>query len=132
MGKTIDLYYQINTDLVNNLNMRNKNYYILENLKEIKNNNSIIDQLKIINGNIPLFNKVENIVNIYNKIKKDDLQNELPIIPVIEKIGDIKENHEDKILDKKINKDDDNLNVKNFEDNNNKIININKFSSEKN
>ena len=60
------------------------------------------------------------------------MQNELPIIPVIEKIGDIKENHEDKILDKKINKDDDNLNVKNFEDNNNKIININKFSSEKN
>ena len=54
MINTFDLYYKINKDIINNYNINNKrNYYKLQNLKYLKNNNKeIINYINnIINNN---------------------------------------------------------------------------------
>ena len=39
---TFDLYYKINNNIINNYNMNKRNYYILQNLTNLKNNNENI------------------------------------------------------------------------------------------
>ena len=38
----IEIYYRINNDIINNYKNKNRNYYILKNINEIKDNNKIL------------------------------------------------------------------------------------------
>ena len=44
-----DAYYQLKTEILNSYDIRNTNYNILENIKEINNNNDLFERLKVIN-----------------------------------------------------------------------------------
>ena len=79
------VFFRINEELVNNYNIKNKNYKILKNIKEI-NNNYIIKEIKEINNDYK--NKLEKILNIYNKININI--NEINIIYKINKEEKIK------------------------------------------
>ena len=74
-------YYEIEKDMINNYDIRNRNYEILFNLNEIIENNINItkDINKIINEN-QVKNKFNKILNIYNK-----LNNEIRLTVKIEK-----------------------------------------------
>ena len=57
MINTFDLYYKINKDIINNYNINNKrNYYKLQNLNYLKNNNKeIINYINSITNNNDIF-----------------------------------------------------------------------------
>ena len=86
--RNINKYYEILIDIINNYNIKNINYETLFNLREIYNNNDIINDINRINNikndNI---NKFNIIINIYNKIKNIK-KNEIKITLDIKK-GDI-------------------------------------------
>ena len=95
--ENIKIYYRINEDIINNYKIKNKNYKILQNIKEM-NNNNIIKEIKEINNDNK--NKLEKLINIYNKM---NYKNEINIIYKINKEEKIKifgekfvENNKDK------------------------------------
>ena len=47
--------------------IKNKNYEILQNIKEIYNN-KIIEEINKVNNDKDISNKINNIINLYNKI----------------------------------------------------------------
>ena len=59
------IYYNIYNNMINNYEIKNRNYNILKNINEI--NNNIIKDIKEINNNIN--NKIYKILKIYNKMK---------------------------------------------------------------
>ena len=63
----IDIYYKKNYDIMKNFEIRHKNYQILKNLNEIKNN-FIINDIKEIINDYDFNNKFKNIYKLYNKI----------------------------------------------------------------
>ena len=63
----IEMYYKINSDLVNNYTIENNNYQILQNIINIKYNINIKDIDEIINNN-NISNKFQKLMNIYDKI----------------------------------------------------------------
>ena len=67
----IEIYYKINNDLLNNY--ENKNYHNLKNINEIVNIIKLNDIRKINNIN----DRISNILDIYNKMKKKDNDNEI-------------------------------------------------------
>ena len=62
--ETVDLYYQINEEILNNFDPRNKNYDILYNINEIIRKNRIFEEVKIIN----MSNKLNDVLDFYYKI----------------------------------------------------------------
>ena len=77
LSKIMDLYYEINEDILNNYNYKTRNYETLQNINEINLNNSLIEKITEINENNILTDKVYNIFDLYNKIflDKKELQN---------------------------------------------------------
>jgi len=74
----MEIYYNINNDIMNNYNRKNKNYEILMNINNISNNNEII--IKDINDIIKEYqieNKIKLIYKIYDKMM---IKNEKEII----------------------------------------------------
>ena len=66
--KNIDLYYNLNEDINNSFNIKSINYEMLNNIKEINNNNVIFDDIKkIINGKTAC-DKFKCIFDIYNSM----------------------------------------------------------------
>jgi len=66
--KFLDIYYGISNDILNNFEKKNRNYQILENIKEIRVNNEIFGRLKNINK-MKNFNELTfNINDLYTKI----------------------------------------------------------------
>ena len=61
-------YYEINNDIINNFEIKNRNYQSLQNMKEIYTNNIIIENLKKINNNNNINDKLINIIELYNNI----------------------------------------------------------------
>ena len=80
----IDLYYKINSHIINNFNINKRNYYILKNLNNIKYNNEII--IKYINNII----NNNQVFDIY-KYPNDKLSNDKEGIY----IGEMKNNIKD-------------------------------------
>ena len=68
-----DAYKKINIDILTNFNINasNLNYNILENLKEIINNNDILKKIIAINNN-NLKDKINDIIDLYNEIKNNN------------------------------------------------------------
>jgi len=74
----MEIYYNINNDIINNYNRKNKNYEILMNINNFSNNNEII--IKDINEIIKEYqieNKIKLIYKIYDKMM---IKNEKEII----------------------------------------------------
>ena len=70
----IEIYYNINKNIINNYDKKNRNYEILQNIKDI-NNNNILDEINQINQDKNIKNKINNIINIYIRMfyKKADI-----------------------------------------------------------
>ena len=67
----LNIFYEINNDILNNYEMKNRNYQILENIKLITNN-EIFNRLKKIDKMTDLKEKIFSIIDLYNKISSYD------------------------------------------------------------
>lgn len=74
--ETIEIFYQINNDILQNYNVRNKNYQILQNVNDISNNIKMANIQKIIN-NKDIFYKFKEILKIYDKMFSKDENHDL-------------------------------------------------------
>ena len=86
----MEIYYKINENILNNYEKKIRNYIMLQNINEI--NNNILEEIKDINDNINENNKINNILNIYDKMVNKDIT-EINIIYDIDKRD--KENEKD-------------------------------------
>ena len=75
--KAMEVYYDINIDILNNYSNKNRNYQTLKNINEINIDNPIFKLIKDINQNKNFNSKLINIIDIYNRISSDnnDMQN---------------------------------------------------------
>ena len=71
--ENIEKYYKINYDIINNYEIQNRNYHILQNINEFQNFDAYIikDINKIINNN-DFFTKFNMIMEIYQKMNNKD------------------------------------------------------------
>ena len=71
--KIMEKYYAINNSILNNYNLRNRNYEIFSNLNNINsiNNNQLIKDLRDIIIGTDLSSKFNKIYNLYNRIKNN-------------------------------------------------------------
>ena len=69
VSKNLEIYYNINNNLFENFEKKNRNYQLFTNINEIINSNYIIinDINKIINES-EIINSFNNIIGIYNKM----------------------------------------------------------------
>ena len=67
MKEALDIFYEINNDILNKYEMKNRNYQILENIKLI-DNNEIFKRLKEINKVIDFKDKICNIIHLYDEV----------------------------------------------------------------
>ena len=89
----INIYYEINNNILNNYEKKNRNYQILQNINQINNKNEIFNKLKNINEMNNIKDKLNNIMDLYNNIISDN--NEIKE----EKKEEIKESFkEDKLI----------------------------------
>ena len=65
----METYYKIFDNIFNNYNIKNKNYYILKNISQINMENNIYKEIHEINKNENYISKVNNIFNIFYKMK---------------------------------------------------------------
>ena len=65
--ENIEIYYKINTEIINNFEFNNRNYQILQNINEIKNNIEINDINQMINDN-NIDNELKKIIYLYNEM----------------------------------------------------------------
>ena len=74
--KAMEIYYDINIDLLNNYTYKNRNYEILQNINEISIENQIFGLLKEFNKNRNFTSKIFSLLDIYNRIisHKDELE----------------------------------------------------------
>ena len=85
LKEALDIFYEINNDILNKYEMKNRNYQILKNI-ELIDNNEIFNRLKKINKVIDFENKmfkdkICNIIDIYDKII--NLTNLTPEVKVV-------------------------------------------------
>ena len=107
--QNIEDYFNAYSNIVNNFNVRNKNYYILQNINYIKEyNESFINNINDIITDKNIDNCINNIIEIFDKIKYKEP--EQPVNNIIDNIKEkeniqiqtekeIKNNEEDEALD---------------------------------
>ena len=66
--KNIEIYYNISSNYINSYDIKNRNYELLMNIKELINKD-IINDINYINKNEDLNNRFNKIFEIYDKIK---------------------------------------------------------------
>ena len=67
--KNIEIYYNINKDIINYYENKKKNYYLLKNINEIEESNkNIIKDLNKINEEENIIKRFDYLMNIYGKI----------------------------------------------------------------
>ena len=66
--ENFDIYYNINKNIFNNFNKNKKivNYYILNNVNQIKNIEQIIKDINDITNSNNIYDKFKSLINIYN------------------------------------------------------------------
>jgi len=82
--KTMDAYYEINYDIINNYEIKNRNYQNLKNLEELDNNNDILEKLKKVNQAENIKDKIIDMIDISelnNKVNSQYEDNNQKIIP---------------------------------------------------
>ena len=86
----MDIFYQINYDILNNNNFQNKNYQILQNINEISNNIEMSNIDKIINEK-NISNKISELLKVYDKmVNKDENHDILPQKEIGKKVSPYK------------------------------------------
>ena len=80
--ENIQIYNKIYNKIINNYDKKFRNYEILQNIKEI--NYNILDEINKINNDSNTSNKINNIIEIYNKMMNKDIS-EINIIYDINK-----------------------------------------------
>ena len=104
----LDKYFKINNDIINNFDIKKKNYSIMQNIIFLnKYNTNFILKINNIINNINIRIKFNNLMEFYNKMVLED----------ISKIEEKKEEIENKV--KKYNPSDDkyeNFNIKNIKE----------------
>ena len=68
---TMNKYYEINNNIINNYNKKNRNYQILQNINQIKDNNEIYNILDNINKTSNAKDKLYKIIDLYNNINSE-------------------------------------------------------------
>ena len=66
--KSIESYYDINNDIINNYKKKNRNYEVLNNTNETIFKNKIFEEIKKINENDNINKKISDIISLYNNI----------------------------------------------------------------
>ena len=74
--QNIEQYYKIYNSIINNIENNEINYEILNNLKEVLNNNSIQKDIDIINNQNNIKHKFNNIIKIYKEMSKKNFEEE--------------------------------------------------------
>ena len=93
MINIMNIYYEINNNIINNYEKKNRNYQVLQNIKQININNEIYNKLKNINKMTNIKDKLYNIIDFYNNINSDEIVKNEPIKENKEKlINKIKKN----------------------------------------
>ena len=86
--KNLDIYYNINKMIINNNNIRKRNYHILVNINNInKYNNDIINDINNIINESDINNKFKYLYEIYNKMINN---NNIKIYECGKYIGELK------------------------------------------
>ena len=67
----MNIYYEINNNIINNYESKNRNYQILQNINQINNNKEIINNINNIIKTIDLKDKLNNIIDLYININSD-------------------------------------------------------------
>ena len=73
--ENIEIFYKINSDIINKFEFINRNYQILENINEIKNNLEIDDINQVINDKI-IENQIKIIFHLYKLMNNNAKLNE--------------------------------------------------------
>ena len=128
--ENIEIYYKIIYDIINNYKIEDRNYEILYNINEIKNNIKTKEIDEIINDN-NINSEFKNLLNIYNKMIIKD-KNNINISIIKDENKKIKDQNktiknENEIKNIKINKEIKKKN-NNDNDNDNKITIIYKIN----
>ena len=76
--KKVENIYREYNDLLKNYELQMINYELLQKMNKIKDN-TIIEYLNKLNDNDNINNKMQNIISIYNKIIKNESNNEITI-----------------------------------------------------
>ena len=84
----ISKFYEINNNILENYDVKRRNFQSLKNINEINDNNEIIEIIKKINNNNTLKDKISDILDLYKDMNKD--QNIMTIIYNINKDNKIK------------------------------------------
>ena len=71
ISENMEIYYKINSDLINNYDVYKRNYQIFRNINEINNNIEIKDIDNIINEN-NIYNQFKILLDIYNKMNNQN------------------------------------------------------------
>ena len=79
MINIMNIYYEINNNIINNYEKKNRNYQVLQNIKQININNEIYIKLKNINKMTNIKDKLYNIIDFYNNINSDEIVKNEPI-----------------------------------------------------
>ena len=66
--KYINIFYEINNNIINSYEKQNKNYEILKNIKEIRNNIKLDDDINNIINENNIINKFNKIMDLYYKM----------------------------------------------------------------
>ena len=116
--ENLEIYFTINYDMIKNYKIENRNYNILYNINEIKNNCISKEIKKIINEN-SVINRFKNIFDIYNIMNNNKDINNGNINKKDEINKDLNDNNQITIK-YKINKDENKIKIfgKNFVENN--------------
>ena len=72
LSEFINKYYEINKGILDNYDVKRRNYQVLTNLKEISINNTIFDKLKISNKK-DFKNKVFDLIDLYKNISGSNI-----------------------------------------------------------
>ena len=76
----LNIYYEIDKNILKNYEAKNRNYQILQNINQISVNNEILQKLKNINEPEDIKNKIIGIIDLYdsmnNKIEANKIENE--------------------------------------------------------
>ena len=91
--QNVEDYFNAYSNIINNFNVRNKNYYILQNINYMKEyNKTFINNINDIINDKNIANSVNNIIEIFDKIKYKE-----PEQPVNNIIDNIKEKEKENI-----------------------------------
>ena len=111
--QNIEDYFNAYSNMINNFNVRNKNYYILQNINYMKEyNKTFINNINDIINDKNIANSVNNIIEIFDKIKYKEP--EQPVNNIIDNIKE-KEKENIQIQEEEINKKINTINNKNLE-----------------